>query len=242
MYLITNTIIDNMSISASSLFLVPTSWLDEFLQSHGCKWWFLIYLLEKKQSKVIHLKEKLIHSNSKIVRPFLKMNDSSGGGGGNNGANSAGCNPNVQAHLVHPQLHSANATTVQPQSQNYSKRGNFTYATARSIGDSATCSLLASASGAAGVCGVTAATSGSTSGAHISAPGNATCLPRKIFIQRDYSEGTAVKFQSKFPPELEGYIEWQHFDYLISTLNCYYDKAEAANSSTFCEGMQGTRG
>lgn len=25
----------------------------------------------------------------------------------------------------------------------------------------------------------------------------------KIFIQRDYSEGTAVKFQTRFPPELE---------------------------------------
>lgn len=59
---------------------------------------------------------------------------------------------------------------------------------------------------------------------------------RKIFIQRDYSEGTSVRFQNKFPEELEGYIERQHFDYLITTLNSYYDKAEAANLSTFCEG------
>ena len=61
---------------------------------------------------------------------------------------------------------------------------------------------------------------------------------RKVFIQRDYSEGTSVKFQNKFPEELEGYIERQHFDYLITTLNCYYDKAEAANLSTFCEGKK----
>lgn len=59
---------------------------------------------------------------------------------------------------------------------------------------------------------------------------------RKVFVQRDYSEGTSVRFQNKFPDELEGYIERQHFDYLITTLNCYYDKAEAGNLSTFCEG------
>lgn len=30
------------------------------------------------------------------------------------------------------------------------------------------------------------------------------CL--KVFIQRDYSEGTMVKFQNRFPPELEGRV------------------------------------
>lgn len=30
------------------------------------------------------------------------------------------------------------------------------------------------------------------------------CL--KVFIQRDYSEGTMVKFQTRFPPELEGRV------------------------------------
>ncbi len=30
------------------------------------------------------------------------------------------------------------------------------------------------------------------------------CL--KVFVQRDYNDGTAVKFQSKFPPELEGKV------------------------------------
>lgn len=30
------------------------------------------------------------------------------------------------------------------------------------------------------------------------------CL--KVFIQRDYNDGTAVKFQTKFPPELEGKV------------------------------------
>lgn len=30
------------------------------------------------------------------------------------------------------------------------------------------------------------------------------CL--KVFIQRDYSEGTIVKFQTRFPTELEGRV------------------------------------
>lgn len=28
----------------------------------------------------------------------------------------------------------------------------------------------------------------------------------KVFIQRDYSDGTSVKFQTRFPPELEGRV------------------------------------
>lgn len=28
----------------------------------------------------------------------------------------------------------------------------------------------------------------------------------KLYIQRDYSEGTAVKFQKRFPSELEGKV------------------------------------
>lgn len=32
----------------------------------------------------------------------------------------------------------------------------------------------------------------------------AQCL--KVFIQRDYSEGTIVKFQTRFPSELEGRV------------------------------------
>lgn len=28
----------------------------------------------------------------------------------------------------------------------------------------------------------------------------------KLFIQRDYSEGTAVKFQERFPSELQGKV------------------------------------
>lgn len=38
----------------------------------------------------------------------------------------------------------------------------------------------------------------------------------KIFIQRDYSEGTAVKFQTRFPPELEDRVSESHIIYLMS--------------------------
>lgn len=31
----------------------------------------------------------------------------------------------------------------------------------------------------------------------------------KVFIQRDYSDGTSVKFQTRFPPELEGRVSTQ---------------------------------
>lgn len=32
------------------------------------------------------------------------------------------------------------------------------------------------------------------------------CL--KVFIQRDYSEGTVVRFQTRFPAELEGRVRY----------------------------------
>lgn len=54
---------------------------------------------------------------------------------------------------------------------------------------------------------------------------------KKIFVARDYSEGTTVKFQTKFPSELDGIVERQHFDYLISTLNEMYYQAESSRAA-----------
>ena len=56
---------------------------------------------------------------------------------------------------------------------------------------------------------------------------------KKIFIQRDYSAGTMIKFQTKFPAELEGLIERQHFDHLVNTLNKMYHQAETSWYSYF---------
>ena len=59
---------------------------------------------------------------------------------------------------------------------------------------------------------------------------------KKIFVQRDYSEGCGVKFQTRFPQELEGKIERQQFEFTVNMMNSMYAEAEKANCSTFCEG------
>ncbi|KAJ8935683.1 hypothetical protein NQ318_016801 [Aromia moschata] len=61
------------------------------------------------------------------------------------------------------------------------------------------------------------------------------CL--KVFIQRDYSEGTLVKFQTRFPQELEGrVIRKTSLETTINRLNSYFAEAEKATCSTYCEG------
>jgi len=59
---------------------------------------------------------------------------------------------------------------------------------------------------------------------------------RKIFIQRDYSEGTNVKFQTRFPAELQDKIEREQFEYTVKMMNTMYQEAGKANCATFCEG------
>ncbi|CAL4067452.1 unnamed protein product, partial [Meganyctiphanes norvegica] len=63
------------------------------------------------------------------------------------------------------------------------------------------------------------------------------CL--KVFIQRDYSEGTSVKFQIKFPQELEGKIEKSVFENTINDINGMYLEAEKMSCSRYCEGCLG---
>lgn len=71
---------------------------------------------------------------------------------------------------------------------------------------------------------------GCSSGAGNSAS-NQDASVKKIFIPRDYSEGTTVKFQTQFHPDLEGLVERQHFEYLISTLNEMYYQAETSRAA-----------
>lgn len=59
---------------------------------------------------------------------------------------------------------------------------------------------------------------------------------RKVFVQRDFSEGTGVRFATRFPAELEGKIDKQLYDYTINTLNSLYEEAEKGSCSTYCEG------
>lgn len=58
---------------------------------------------------------------------------------------------------------------------------------------------------------------------------------KKVFIQRDYSHGTAVRFQTAFPSELEGYIDPESFQYLVNNVNLMYGQGEKMSGRTFCE-------
>ena len=59
---------------------------------------------------------------------------------------------------------------------------------------------------------------------------------RKVFVQRDYSEGSGVKFLTRFPAELQDKIEREQFEYTVKMMNSMYAEAGKANCSTFCEG------
>lgn len=84
----------------------------------------------------------------------------------------------------------------------------------------------------------------------------------KVFVQRDYSDGTAVKFMTNFPQGLENkvrsslfssfypsrqmadfhscfvrtQIERSVFEYTVNQLNTYFAEAEKASCKTYCEG------
>uniref|UniRef100_A0A8C5WUU4 Golgin A7 family member B n=1 Tax=Laticauda laticaudata TaxID=8630 RepID=A0A8C5WUU4_LATLA len=61
-------------------------------------------------------------------------------------------------------------------------------------------------------------------------------LATKVFIQRDYSDGTICQFQTKFPPELDSRIEQQLFEETVKTLNNFYAEAEKIGGSSYLEG------
>ncbi|KAB7505667.1 Golgin subfamily A member 7B [Armadillidium nasatum] len=61
----------------------------------------------------------------------------------------------------------------------------------------------------------------------------------KIFIQRDYSEGTSVKFQARFPQELDGKIERSLFENTVNHINSLFLEAEKMSCSRYCEGCIG---
>lgn len=47
---------------------------------------------------------------------------------------------------------------------------------------------------------------------------SANCM--KVFVQRDYSDGTSVRFSSRFPTELEGKVSFTRF--IIKTMDLPY--------------------
>lgn len=48
--------------------------------------------------------------------------------------------------------------------------------------------------------------------------------------------GTSVKFQNRFPSELESRIDRHTFESTINKLNEYFIEAEKGNCSTYCAG------
>ncbi|XP_026887418.1 golgin A7 family, member Ba isoform X1 [Electrophorus electricus] len=61
-------------------------------------------------------------------------------------------------------------------------------------------------------------------------------LANKVFIQRDYSEGTVCKFHTKLPSELDSRIEKTLFEDTVKTLNNYYAEAEKIGGHAYLEG------
>ncbi|TRY86105.1 hypothetical protein DNTS_030190 [Danionella cerebrum] len=61
-------------------------------------------------------------------------------------------------------------------------------------------------------------------------------LANKVFIQRDYTDGTICKFQTKFPSELDSRIERTLFEDTVKTLNNYYAEAEKIGGQSYVEG------
>ncbi|CAG0922735.1 unnamed protein product [Notodromas monacha] len=58
----------------------------------------------------------------------------------------------------------------------------------------------------------------------------------KVFIQRDYTEGTGVKFETRFPQELEGKIDRQVFEDAINEINSVFAEAEHLSCSSCLSG------
>ncbi|CAL8358906.1 unnamed protein product [Boreogadus saida] len=65
---------------------------------------------------------------------------------------------------------------------------------------------------------------------------HSAALANKVFIQRDYSQGTACRFQTKFPLELNSRMEQALFAETVKTLNSYYAEAEKVGGQSYLEG------
>ena len=62
---------------------------------------------------------------------------------------------------------------------------------------------------------------------------------RRIYIQRDYSHGLSVRFSSNFPDELNGRIDRDAFDFVISKVNRIFDEAEKVSLFSVLDSLIG---
>lgn len=58
----------------------------------------------------------------------------------------------------------------------------------------------------------------------------------KVYLQRDYSEGTSVQFQKKFPLELQGKISRETFDKTVGKINLLFSEAEKTDAASLFRG------
>eukprot|EP00112_Aurelia_sp_Birch-Aquarium-sp1_P015369 Seg34.8 transcript_id=Seg34.8/GoldUCD/mRNA.D3Y31 product="Isocitrate dehydrogenase" protein_id=Seg34.8/GoldUCD/D3Y31 len=58
----------------------------------------------------------------------------------------------------------------------------------------------------------------------------------KVFVQRDYTEGTTVKFQVKYPLELEGKLPEAYFNETLNKINSIFAGAEKTGAGTYTQG------
>jgi len=60
---------------------------------------------------------------------------------------------------------------------------------------------------------------------------------RKVFVSRDYSHGSGVRFQKKLPDGLFGLIEESVFQELIADINARFEEAEALSAANVCQSI-----
>ncbi|KXJ15723.1 golgin subfamily A member 7 [Exaiptasia diaphana] len=64
-------------------------------------------------------------------------------------------------------------------------------------------------------------------------------VSNKVYLQRDYSRGTACRFQNKFPTELKNRIDKELFEQTINHINTIFDDAERVGTRSYVEGCLG---
>ncbi|VDN97002.1 unnamed protein product [Rodentolepis nana] len=62
---------------------------------------------------------------------------------------------------------------------------------------------------------------------------------QRVFVQRDFTRGTAVRFETTLPERLQSKISSEEFAKAISDLNALFATAEALTPGVICENMAG---
>ncbi len=62
---------------------------------------------------------------------------------------------------------------------------------------------------------------------------------RKVFVQRDYTQGLCVRFYTRLPPQLENYVDERIFEKTVTELNRLYEAAEKVGTRSVCETLAG---